>query len=78
MQEIHGLLHFVTAYEDRRFNEEGGDTINVVGAGSVKVDPTQKVDFKVYSPDGDDNWTNHLSVLRTEHPLIVFSKTYCP
>ncbi|THH31785.1 hypothetical protein EUX98_g2411 [Antrodiella citrinella] len=78
VQEIHGLLHFVTAHGERRFNEEGGDTINVVGAGSVKVDPTQKVDYKVYSPDGEDDWQKHMTVLRTEHPLVVFSKSYCP
>ncbi|TCD71268.1 hypothetical protein EIP91_011747 [Steccherinum ochraceum] len=78
VQEIHGLLHFVTAHQQRKLNEEDGDTIKAVGVGSVKVDPTKKVDFSVYSPDGDDNWQNHVSVLKKQYPLVVFSKTYCP
>lgn len=74
VQEIHGLLHFVTAYPDRRLDDE----IEVTGLGVVKVDPSEKVDLRVFTPDGDDNWESHLKTLRTKYPLIVFSKTYCP
>lgn len=77
VQEIHGLLHFVTAYPDKRLDEEDG-SIAVAGLGLVKVNPEEKIDLRVFSPDGDDNWEKHLKTLRTEHPLIVFSKTYCP
>ena len=78
MQELHGLLHFVTSHGERRLNEEEGNTISVVGMGSVQVNPTEKVDLRVYSPDGDDHWQDHLKTLKEEHPLVVFSKTYCP
>ncbi|KAI0785679.1 thioredoxin-like protein [Abortiporus biennis] len=77
VQEIHGLLHFVTAHPGRRLDETEG-SINAVGVGLVKVDPTDLVDLRVFSPDGDDNWAHHLGALKAEHPLIVFSKSYCP
>lgn len=77
VQEIHGLLHFVTAYPDKRLDEDNG-SIQVAGLGAVKVDPLEKVDLRVFTPDGDDNWENHLKSLRTKYPLVVFSKTYCP
>lgn len=77
VQELHGLLHFVTAHADKRFNELDG-SINVAGLGLVKVDPAEPIDLRVYSPDGDADWEQHLKALRNDHPLIVFSKTYCP
>ncbi len=77
VQEIDGLLHFVIAYPDRRLNEEG-DEIAVKGLGSVRVDPEEPVDLKVYSPNGDGDWEQHVKNLRDNHPLVVFSKTYCP
>ncbi|KAI0075106.1 thioredoxin-like protein [Panus rudis PR-1116 ss-1] len=77
VQEIHGLLHFVTAYPDRRLDESDG-SIDVLGMGLVKVDPSEKVDLRVFAPEGDDNWTKHLQTLREKHPLVVFSKSYCP
>jgi len=77
VREIDALLHFVTEHPDRRLNEEDG-SINVEGVGLVKVDPEESIDFSVYSPDGDYNWESHLRVLKSEHPLVVFSKTYCP
>ncbi|KAI0798429.1 hypothetical protein BC629DRAFT_1499831 [Irpex lacteus] len=77
VQEIHGLLHFVTAYPERRFNEDAGK-ISVVGLGEVEVNGNEPVDLRVYAPDGDDNWLSHTKVLRGTHPLIVFSKSYCP
>lgn len=77
VQEIHGLLHFVTAYPDRTLDEAGGD-IEVLGLGKVHVDPQQKVDYKVYAPDGDDLWQGHVRKLQTDTPLVVFSKSYCP
>ncbi|KAK7687014.1 hypothetical protein QCA50_009513 [Cerrena zonata] len=77
VQEIHGLLHFVTSYPDKRLDEDDG-SIQVAGLGTVKVDPSETVDLRVFTPDGDDNWENHLKTLRTKYPLVVFSKTYCP
>lgn len=77
VDEIQGVLHFVTAYPDRTLNEVDGG-INVEGLGLVEVDPHKEVDLRVYAPDGNDNWTEHLEELQTKHPLIVFSKSYCP
>lgn len=77
VQEIHGLLHFVTAYPNRRLNEEDG-AINAVGLGLTKVDPTETVDLRVFSPDGEDDWQQYVKTLREKYPLIVFSKSYCP
>lgn len=76
-QEIHGLLHFVTAYPDRELNEQG-ETIEVDGLGPVKVEPQEAVDMKVYAPDGDRDWSTHMENLKEQHPLVVFSKSYCP
>ena len=77
IQEIHGLLHFVTAYPDRRLNEDAGK-INIVGLGEVEVDASEPVDLRVYSPDGNDEWQSYTKVLAEMHPLVVFSKSYCP
>lgn len=76
-QEIDGLLHFVTAYPNRKLNEED-DMIEVVGLGHIKVESQEEVDMRVYAPDGDADWTTHLQDLEAEHPLVVFSKSYCP
>ncbi|KAJ3527796.1 hypothetical protein NM688_g8079 [Phlebia brevispora] len=75
--EIDALLHFVTAFPERRLNEDDG-SINVQGLGSVKVNPHEPVDYRVYAPNGDDDWEKHVEILRNEHPLVIFSKTYCP
>ncbi|GJE94394.1 glutaredoxin [Phanerochaete sordida] len=76
-QEIHGLLHFVTAHPDRTFNEDEG-AIAVAGLGPVTVDAQAQVDMRVYAPDGDADWAAHVQALKTQHPLVVFSKSYCP
>ncbi|KAI0084860.1 glutaredoxin [Irpex rosettiformis] len=78
IQEIHGLLHFVTAYPGRRLNEHAGK-IHVVGLGEeVEVDGNDSIDLRVFSPDGSDDWQSYVKVLREDHPLVVFSKSYCP
>ncbi|CCL98692.1 uncharacterized protein FIBRA_00695 [Fibroporia radiculosa] len=77
VDEVQGLLYFVTQYTDRRLVEDDG-LIAVEGLGRVAVDPEDKVDLRVYAPDGDDKWESHLRVLTEEYPLVVFSKTYCP
>ena len=77
VEEIHGVLHFVTAYPDRTLNEADG-AINVEGLGPVEVDPSKPVDLRVYAPDGNDLWSEHIEVLQTKHPLVIFSKSYCP
>ena len=77
MQEIHGLLHFVTAFPNRRLDEQEG-AIVVEDLGRVEVNPDEEVDLRVYAADGDDNWQKHTKTLREEHPLVIFSKSYCP
>ncbi|OBZ70880.1 Glutaredoxin-C1 [Grifola frondosa] len=77
VREVDALLHFVTAYPERRLDEDGG-SIRVEGLGSVTVDSENPVDFRVYSPEGDDDWEAHLKTLNAKYPLVVFSKTYCP
>ena len=77
VREIDALLHFVTAHPERKFDEDGG-SIRVKGLGSVQVDPANPVDLKVYEPDGDYEWDDHLKKLKEQYPLVVFSKTYCP
>ena len=76
-QEIHGLLHFVTAHPDRTLNEQG-ETIEVAGLGPVQVNAQDAVDMRVYAPDGDSDWGTHVKSLEAQHPLVVFSKSYCP
>ncbi|KAI0683003.1 thioredoxin-like protein [Cytidiella melzeri] len=77
VQEIHGLMHFVTAYPERRLNEAEGK-MSVAGLGAVRLDGRKEIDLRVYSPEGDDDWQRHVKVLRDQHPLVVFSKSYCP
>ncbi|KAH9948955.1 thioredoxin-like protein [Amylocystis lapponica] len=75
--EIQALLHFLTAYPERRLNEQEG-AISVKGLGPVQVDALQAIDLRVYAPDGNTNWQRHLRALKDDYPLVVFSKTYCP
>ncbi|KAF7794000.1 hypothetical protein EIP86_005126 [Pleurotus ostreatoroseus] len=75
--EIDALLYFVTAYPDRTLVGAENAAVEVKGMGSVKVNPDEPIDLRVYAPDGDDDWEQHLEVLRKEHPLVIFSKTYC-
>ncbi|KAH9935775.1 glutaredoxin [Fomitopsis serialis] len=77
VSEIHGLLYFISQHPDRTLNEKEGG-IEVEGRGLVKVDPEQAVDLDVYAPDGHRKWDAHLKVLKNEHPVVVFSKTFCP
>ena len=77
VDEMHGVLHFVTTYPDRTLNEADG-AINVEGLGSIVVDPQQPVDLRVYAPDGNDTWSEHVKELQVKHPLVIFSKSYCP
>ena len=77
IDEMQGLLHFVTAYPDRALNEVEG-AINVEGLGLVEVDPHKEVDLRVYTPDGSDDWSKYVEELQTKHPLVVFSKSHCP
>jgi hypothetical protein len=76
VQEIHGLLHFVTAYPDRRLNEAEG-AIDIPGLGSVEVDPAHEIDMQVYALGEEGSWPERVKALQTAHPLVVFSKSYC-
>lgn len=66
VDEIYGLLHFVTSDDDRMLSY------------SVNVDPVAPIDLTVYLAGDQPDWKSHVRRLREEYPLIVFSKTYCP
>ena len=52
-----------------------GDGDGVADAEDKRLDPTKEIDLKVYSSfDGDDDWVKHVKELRTQSPLVVFSK----
>jgi hypothetical protein len=52
-----------------------GDGDGVPDAEDKRLDPTKEIDLKVYSSfDGDDDWVKHVKELRTQSPLVVFSK----
>ncbi|KIP06501.1 hypothetical protein PHLGIDRAFT_72581 [Phlebiopsis gigantea 11061_1 CR5-6] len=74
---MHGVLHFVTTYPDRTLDEADG-AINAEGLGLVVINPQEPVDLRVYAPDGNDTWSEHVKELQIKHPLIIFSKSYCP
>ncbi|KAH9929601.1 glutaredoxin [Epithele typhae] len=76
LQEMDALLHFLTAYPERTFNEDG-QTFRVEGMGSVEVDPSKPVDLRIYAPDGRYDWDEYMKQVQ-KNPLVVFSKTYCP
>lgn len=77
-REIDGLLHFVTAHAGRTLNGDDDGTIAVAGLGPVRVNVQEAIDMRVYTPDGDTDWAAHLQELKAQHPLVVFSKSYCP
>lgn len=66
VEEIYGLLHFVTSDDDRMLSH------------SVKVDPGAPIDLTVYLGGEQPDWPSHMKRLREEYPLVVFSKTFCP
>lgn len=66
VEEIYGLLHFVTSDDDRILSH------------SVKVDHVTPIDLTVYLGGDQPDWKSHMRKLREEYPLIVFSKTFCP
>jgi len=66
VEEIYGLLHFVTSDDERMLSY------------SVDVDPDEPIDLTVYLGDDQPIWSSHMKKLREEYPLIVFSKSYCP
>ena len=76
VQEIQGLLHFVTAHPERRLNDDDGET-EVEGVESTHVDGSQPLDLQMYAPDGGKDWQTYVKTLQKEHPLIIFSKSYC-
>ncbi|KIK46706.1 hypothetical protein CY34DRAFT_42285, partial [Suillus luteus UH-Slu-Lm8-n1] len=62
VEEIYGLLHFVTSDDDRML--------------SHSVDPAAPIDLSVYLGGDQPDWKSHMRKLREEYPLIVFSKPH--
>lgn len=60
VEEIYGLLHFVTSDDDRML--------------SHSLDPAAPIDLSVYLGGDPPDWKSHMRKLREEYPLIVFSK----
>jgi len=57
----------------RNGDNDNGD--GVPNAEHKRLDPTQKIDLKVYSSfDGDDDWVKHVKELQNNSPLVIFSK----
>lgn len=65
MEEIYGLLHFVTSDDERMLSH------------SVEVDPGAPIDLTVYLGSDNPDWNSHLKRLREKYPLIIFSKVCC-
>lgn len=64
VEEIYGLLHFVTSDDDRML--------------SHSINPLEPIDLTVYLGGDKPDWKSHMRRLKEEYPLIVFSKSYCP
>ena len=77
VREIDALIHFLTAYPERKFDEDG-ESLRVEGMGAVVVDADKPVDLRVYAPDGKHDWETYTKQVAEQYPLVVFSKTYCP
>ncbi|KAG1821222.1 hypothetical protein EV424DRAFT_1472394 [Suillus variegatus] len=60
VEEIYGLLHFVTSDDDRML--------------SHSINPAAPIDLSVYLGGDQPDWKSHMRKLREEYPLIVFSK----
>ena len=77
VNEVDALVYFLTAYPERKFDEDG-QSLHVEDMGSVVVDAGKPVDLRVYAPDGKRDWKEYNKKVETQYPLVVFSKTYCP
>ena len=77
VREIDALVYFLTAYPERKFDEDG-ESFRVEGLGGVVVDPEHPVDLRVYAPDGKHDWAEYTKQVEEQYPLVVFSKTTCP
>ncbi|KAG1871239.1 hypothetical protein DFJ58DRAFT_762942 [Suillus subalutaceus] len=64
VEEIYGLLHFVTSDDDRML--------------SHSINPAAPIDLTVYLGGDEPDWKSHMRRLKEEYPLIVLSKSYCP
>ncbi|KAG2132547.1 hypothetical protein BD769DRAFT_1448067 [Suillus cothurnatus] len=60
VEEIYGLLHFVTSDDDRML--------------SHSVNPAAPIDLNEYLGGDKPDWKSHMRRLKEEYPLIVFSK----
>lgn len=69
VDELYGVLHLVTSAD-----ENDQHVLN-----DPKVDPTGVIDWDVYAANSAGiNWAKELRRINKEHPIVVFSKTYCP
>ncbi|KAF6763155.1 thioredoxin-like protein [Ephemerocybe angulata] len=69
VNELYGLLRLVTG------DQPGNDHV----LNDPQLDPTETVDWSVYAAgEPDVNWWKEAKRINKVHPIIVFSKTYCP
>ncbi|KAJ6538880.1 thioredoxin-like protein [Mycena vulgaris] len=69
VDEIFGLLHLVTGDSEHE---------HILGHADG-FDPTKSVDMALYAAGNEDiDWNERVQELNERHPLVVFSKSYCP
>jgi len=74
IQEIHGLLHFLTSERTGSMSLD-----RVQEEHDSPVDWGAEVNLNVFSAGADDdNWPRNVRELTDRYPIVVFSKTYCP
>jgi glutaredoxin len=66
VNEIYGLLHLVTSGNEKHLTD------------AAHVNPSKPVDFTVYAGGKMIDWEVEVRRLDTIHPIVVFSKSYCP
>ncbi|KAJ7782386.1 thioredoxin-like protein [Mycena maculata] len=69
VDEIFGLLHLVTGDSEHE---------HILGH-TESFDPTKPVDMALYAAGKEEfDWNKRVRDLNERHPLVVFSKSYCP
>ncbi|TFK44311.1 thioredoxin-like protein [Crucibulum laeve] len=69
VDEIYGLLHLVTEDDEHQH----------VLSNVVDLDPREPIPMSVYAAGREKlDWNKRVAELNEKHPVIVFSKSYCP